>query len=68
MKLTQSLLALCFLMCGVAGADERCGCSANKPAKPAVKPSVAPVKEMPKPAPQKKAAAEPKADEAQVKA
>jgi len=62
MKLTQSLLALCVLMCGVAGADDRCGC--NKPKPVVVKPAAsAPMKEMPKPAaPQKSAAAEPKAE------
>lgn len=65
MKLTQSLLALSVLMCGIAGADERCGCKPKPAAKPAV---VAPVKEMPKSAPQKSAAAEPKAVEENVKA
>ncbi len=52
MKFSQ-LFLVTLLCCGFAVAADKCGCSKPKPSKPAQ------VKEMPKPMPQKSAAAKP---------
>ena len=60
MKCTKILLAVAMVVCsGISAdqaADNKCGCNANKPQ---VKPRPGQAREMPKPAPQKNAAAQP---------